>query len=80
MDVMLPYKSGVDICVEMRADPQRKKVLILLITSLTDKSSISEAQWKEMTRADAFLPKPFSINELVSQVEGMLDEKEAAMA
>ena len=76
MDVMLPYKSGVDICVEMRADPQRKKVLILLITSLTDKSSISEAQWKEMTRADAFLPKPFSINELVSQVEGMLSVSE----
>jgi twitching motility two-component system response regulator PilH len=72
MDVMLPYKSGVDICVELSADPRRKKVLILLITSLTDKSSMSEIQWKELTRADAFLPKPFAINELVSQVGGML--------
>lgn len=76
LDIMLPYKSGADICIELKCDARVRDVPVLVTTSLTDGSKLSAEQWREMTRADTFLPKPFSVSELISQVEEMLKVRE----
>ena len=80
MDIMLPYKSGADICIEMKSDARKRHVPILLITSLADDTRLSGDQWRDLTRADAFLPKPFAISDLMSRVEALLAKREPALA
>lgn len=72
LDAMLPRKSGFEVCAELKADARSKHIPILMLTAVTRDTGKSDEYWKEKTRADAFMSKPFKAAELVERVEQLL--------
>ena len=67
LDVMMPGKSGFDVCVEVRrVDPS---VPILFLTA---KASEADVVVGLGLGADDFIPKPFRIRELLARVSAAL--------
>lgn len=67
LDVMMPKKSGYDVCTEIR-----KKDPILPILMLTAKDTESDKVLGLGLGADDYMTKPFGIRELCARVSAML--------
>ncbi|MBI3760695.1 MAG: response regulator [Chloroflexi bacterium] len=68
-DVMMPDMDGYEVTRQIRADPQRKDVLVLVLTArgqLVDQASALEAG------ADAHLTKPVNPQQLNDQIAKMI--------
>ncbi|MBQ4198660.1 MAG: response regulator transcription factor [Kiritimatiellae bacterium] len=73
LDVMMPVKSGYDVCVEVRrADPS------LPIVFLTAKSAEEDVVLSLGLGADDFIAKPFRIRELLARVSAAMRRSRAA--
>lgn len=71
LDVMMPKKSGFEVCQEVKADPELSSVKILMLTA---KGRDTEVAKGLALGADAYMTKPFSTKELVEKVRSMLAE------
>jgi DNA-binding response OmpR family regulator len=71
LDVMMPKKSGFEVCQEVKADPGLSSVKILMLTA---KGRDTEVAKGLALGADAYMTKPFSTKELVEKVRSMLAE------
>jgi DNA-binding response OmpR family regulator len=69
LDVMLPRRSGFEVCQKLRADGWTD----LRIVMLTAKGRDIEIEKGLALGADAYVTKPFSTGELVERVAGMLE-------
>jgi DNA-binding response OmpR family regulator len=69
LDVMMPKKSGFEVCEALRADPQRAGLKIVMLTA---KGRDTEMVKGLAIGADAYVTKPFSTKELVDKVKEML--------
>ena len=69
LDVMMPKKSGFEVCELLRADPQRSGIQIVMLTA---KGRDTEVAKGLALGADAYVTKPFSTKELVAKVKQML--------
>jgi len=69
LDVMMPKKSGFEVCQEIKADPALQAVRILMLTA---KGRDTEVAKGLALGADAYMTKPFSTKELVERVRSML--------
>jgi DNA-binding response OmpR family regulator len=69
LDVMMPKKSGFEVCEALRADPARAGLLIMMLTA---KGRDTEVAKGLAIGADAYVTKPFSTKELVVKVKEML--------
>jgi len=69
LDVMMPKKSGFEVCQEVKADPALQSVRILMLTA---KGRDAEVAKGLALGADAYMTKPFSTKELVERVRSML--------
>ncbi len=69
LDVMMPKKSGFEVCQEIKSDPALKSVRILMLTA---KGRDTEVAKGLALGADAYMTKPFSTKELVERVRSML--------
>ena len=69
LDVMMPKKSGFEVCQEIKADPALAAVRILMLTA---KGRDTEVAKGLALGADAYMTKPFSTKELVEKVRSML--------
>ncbi len=68
LDIMMPKKSGVEVCSILRTQPAFKETLIIFLTALSDESS----QIKGLdTGADDYVNKPISTKVLVSRVNAL---------
>jgi DNA-binding response OmpR family regulator len=72
LDAMLPRKTGFDICSDLKRDERFKAIPILMLTALTRDTGKSDTHWREKSRADDFMSKPFKAQELVERVEKLL--------
>lgn len=69
LDIMMPYKSGVEVCELLRAQPRFKDTLILFLTALNDEAT----QIKGLTSgADDYVSKPISPQVFLSKVASLL--------
>ena len=68
LDVMMPKKSGFEVCQEIKADPALAAVRILMLTA---KGRDTEVAKGLALGADAYMTKPFSTKELVEKVRSM---------
>src|SRR5207245_2156944 len=73
LDVILPDKSGFDVCRELRA--ARPAQAILMLTARGEEADVLEGF---RSGADDYLTKPFSVAELVARVEALLRRSGAA--
>ena len=69
LDVMMPRKSGMEVCEILRSQPLFKDTLILFLTALNDEST----QIKGLTSgADDYISKPVSPQVFISKVASLL--------
>lgn len=69
LDVMMPKKSGYEVCEALRADPDRAGLLIVMLTA---KGRDTEVAKGLAIGADAYVTKPFSTKDLVVRVRELL--------
>ena len=62
LDVMMPKKTGFEVCQEVRADEALKDTLILMLTAKGRDTDVAKGLG---VGADAYMTKPFSTRELV---------------
>jgi two-component system alkaline phosphatase synthesis response regulator PhoP len=68
LDMMMPRKSGMEVCEILRAQPAFKDTLIMFLTALSDEAT----QLKGFdTGADDYVSKPLSPNVFVSKVNAL---------
>ena len=70
LDVMMPKKSGFEVCQEVKSDPALGAVRILMLTAKGREMEITKGL---AMGADAYMTKPFSTRELVTKVKSLLD-------
>lgn len=73
LDVILPGKSGYELCRELKEDPFTRLIPIVMITGLTDRED--KIRGIE-AGADDFLNKPIFPEELFARVNSLLKLKE----
>ena len=71
LDVMMPKKSGFEVCQEVKSDPALGGVRILMLTA---KGRDTEVAKGLALGADAYMTKPFATRELVDKVRSMLEQ------
>ena len=69
LDVMMPKKSGFEVCEALRADPANANLQIVMLTA---KGRDTEVAKGLAIGANAYVTKPFSTKELVAMVKSML--------
>jgi len=69
LDVMMPRKTGFEVCQEVRADEALKATRILMLTAKGRDTDVAKGL---ALGADAYMTKPFSTKELVEKVRQML--------
>lgn len=72
LDVMMPKKSGFEVCQEVRADEALRGTLILMLTAKGRETDVAKGLG---SGADAYMTKPFSTKELVQKVRQMLEAR-----
>ena len=72
LDVMMPKLSGFEVCKQLKDDPVKKRVMILVVTALNELGDIERAV---SAGTDDFLSKPVNKVELLKRVENMLKLK-----
>ena len=66
LDVMLPGRSGLEVLREIRSDPELHDVSVVVVSAW---QSLDEQRAVLELGADAFLAKPFAVEELAAIVE-----------
>lgn len=68
LDVMMPYKTGIEVCQELRSLPAFQDTLIIFLTALNDENSHIKGL---DSGADDFVSKPVSPKVLTSRVNAL---------
>jgi putative two-component system response regulator len=74
LDVMMPGKTGFDVCQSIKSDPETRFVPVVLVTGLT---SVEERIRGIRLGADDFLSKPVNSQELLARSRSLLRLKES---
>jgi len=69
LDVMMPRKTGFDVCQEVRANEQVRATRILMLTAKGRDTDVAKGL---ALGANAYMTKPFSTKELVEKVRELL--------
>ena len=69
LDIMLPGRSGFEVCERIRAMPALAATRILMLTA---RSAGADEQRGRAAGADEYMTKPFSTQELVERVHALL--------
>jgi CheY-like chemotaxis protein len=72
LDVMMPKLSGFEVCEKLKAAEETKRVMVLMVTALSELGDIERAV---AAGTDDFLSKPVNRIELLKRVENMLKLK-----
>jgi len=55
LDVILPGKSGFELCRELKADPNTSSIPVVICST---KDTDADKMWGDMLGANAYIPKP----------------------
>jgi two-component system alkaline phosphatase synthesis response regulator PhoP len=68
LDVMMPKKSGMEVCKILRSQVQFSETLIVMLTALSDDGSVVKGL---ETGADDYIGKPVSPKVLISRLQAL---------
>jgi DNA-binding response OmpR family regulator len=74
LDLMLPQKSGLEVCFAIRAHPQLQHTKVMMLTA---KGGSNEVARGIAAGADDYVVKPFSTRELAERLKAMLEGADA---
>lgn len=69
LDIMMPGRSGLEVCRELRRDPATAGIPVILLTALAQEADITAGL---AAGADGYIVKPFSPRELMTHVTAVL--------
>jgi signal transduction histidine kinase len=69
LDVMMPDKSGIEVCATLKTDPATDSIPVVLLTAKSEKT---DRMVGIAAGADEYLTKPFSPTELITLVDKVL--------
>lgn len=75
LDIMMPKKSGFEVCKELKSDIEYNRIPVVMLTALKQKlsqTSYSIAEGLEL-EAEDYLEKPIEPKELVSRIKKILE-------
>jgi len=72
LDVMLPGMSGLELCRRLRREPLTRSTPIIMLSAKASKTD--EIAGLE-TGADAYIKKPFSVKEIIAQLQIILHQE-----
>jgi two-component system phosphate regulon response regulator PhoB len=73
LDVRLPGMNGLDLCRELRADPDLARIGVVVVTASVGAASAAAAY---EAGADDFVTKPFSLAGLLGRVRSVASQLE----
>lgn len=68
LDYMLSGRNGGEICIELKNDPQKRAIPVIMLSAHPE-----AARRNEEFGCDSFLHKPFDLNVLVNEIKGYID-------
>ena len=71
LDVMMPRKTGLEVCQQVRAEARLQTVRIVLLTAKGRDTDIAKGL---ALGANAYITKPFSTKDLVARIRSLLGE------
>lgn len=71
LDVMMPGKTGFEVCEILKQDKDFEDIEILILTA---KGQESDQEWAKSCGADYFLRKPFSPLELIDILKSIKEK------
>jgi len=69
LDIMMPKRSGFEVCRILKDDPRYRDIPIVMVTALNEAADIERAQ---ESGADHYISKPVNKLELIECVRGLL--------
>lgn len=70
LDRMLPQLNGTEVCQKLKASPELARIPILMLSA----NARHEDQLASLQHgADAYLTKPFALQELLERIKALLD-------
>lgn len=67
LDVMLPDGNGLQLCQMVKSDPNYTQVPVLMMSA-----GMSYVDVERFCRADAFIPKPFDLNDMFGKLNRLI--------
>lgn len=71
LDIMLPGRSGFEVCRVIRGDPRMAGTRVLMLTA---RGGMHDAERGMDAGADDYMTKPFATKDLVARVRRLLGE------
>jgi DNA-binding response OmpR family regulator len=68
LDVMMPVRSGYDVCQRMRERPEWRHIRIVMLSAKGREAEVSKGL---SLGADLYITKPFSTQELIASIDGL---------
>jgi two-component system alkaline phosphatase synthesis response regulator PhoP len=75
LDLMLPGLDGLEVCRQLRQNPESKNIPVIFLTAKADE--FDKVLGLELG-ADDYITKPFSVRELVARVKAVLRRMNAS--
>ena len=69
LDVMMPKKSGFEVCQQLKMDERTKDIYVIILTARGEESDEKRAREAE---ADEYITKPFSPRRLSARIHEIL--------
>jgi len=70
LDVMMPAKSGYEVCRQLRERAEWSGVKIIMLTAKGRDAEVSKGL---ALGADMYVTKPFSTRDLMAKIKGLLE-------
>lgn len=77
LDIMMPEKSGFDVCKEIKSSVEYNRIPVIMLTALKQKlgqTSYSVSQGLDL-EAEDYIDKPIKPEELISRINTLLQKE-----
>jgi DNA-binding response OmpR family regulator len=71
LDIMLPGRSGLDVCQQLKNDPHTQEIPIIILTA---RALDSDIQAGYQAGCDEYIVKPFDVLSLAERVREFLED------
>jgi len=78
LDLMMPEMDGWQVYQQLKADEATQDIPVIVVTAKAQ--NIDKVLGLHIAKVDDYIPKPFSLQELVDRVDAVLERREAQRA